>query len=109
MVSRIIKPIGRSRVRPLKVAAAILMVSFASSAFAQEPSRPSATLDQAITQALIHDPRIVQARGDQDTAAAAQKAALGNYLPSLSASVSAGASQTNVPSASSVGGTTRPA
>ena len=101
---RNVTPSRRWRVRSLLRAAAILAASVPLSAFAQEPSRPTATLDQAITQALIHDPRIVQARGAEDSAAAAQKAALGNYLPKLSASASAGASQTNVPSASSVGG-----
>ncbi len=52
------------------------------------------TLDEALRRALQVQPAMVQARGDQRTAAAGRRAALGAFLPSLSTSWSA--SRSNV-------------
>jgi outer membrane protein TolC len=46
---------------------------------------PSVTLDQAIELALQVQPAMVQARGQLTSAAAAQRQAVGNWLPNISA------------------------
>jgi outer membrane protein len=62
----------------------VLVFTAAPAALGQ--ARETLTLDQAIERALRANPQMVQARGDQDIAAAAERTARGNYLPSVSAS-----------------------
>lgn len=71
--------------------------AFAASAQAPaiQAQRVSLTLDEAIARALQQDPKMVQARGEQLLAAAAQKAAFGAYLPTVSANVSGNLSGAN--------------
>lgn len=57
-------------------------------AFTAQPAAaqtPSVTLDQAIELALQVQPAMVQARGQLTSAAAAQRQAVGNWLPNISA------------------------
>jgi outer membrane protein TolC len=49
-------------------------------------SPPTVTLDDAVKAALEHHPQVVRAEGSVRTAAAAEKSALGAYLPTLSLS-----------------------
>jgi outer membrane protein TolC len=46
--------------------------------------REKVTLDQAIERAFRQNPQMVQSRGNQEVASAAERTAFGNYLPSLS-------------------------
>ena len=50
------------------------------------------TLAEAIQRALLVQPAMVQAQGDQRTAGASRRSSLGAYLPTLSTSASAGRS-----------------
>jgi outer membrane protein len=68
---------------PGRLVCALLVIA-SSAAMAQ--GRETVTLEQAIERALRQNPQMVQARGNEDIAAAAERTALGNYLPSLSAS-----------------------
>lgn len=54
---------------------------------AQDPA-PTVTLDEAIRLALRNQPAMIQALGDVNVAAAGRREAVGNWLPSLSASSS---------------------
>ncbi|HZA15082.1 MAG TPA: TolC family protein [Myxococcaceae bacterium] len=66
---------------PARLLCALLVIA-APAAWAAE--REKVTLDQAIERALRHNPQMVQSRGTQEVAAAAERTAFGNYLPSLS-------------------------
>src|SRR5918996_493857 len=66
---------------PARLLCALLVIA-APAAWAAD--REKVTLDQAIERALRHNPQMVQSRGTQEVAAAAERTAFGNYLPSLS-------------------------
>lgn len=75
--------------------APVILVVITGSARAQEPTRQQAptesqqtvrmTLSESIDRALRVQPAMVQAEGNVDVARAAQREAVGNWLPSLSA------------------------
>jgi len=70
----------------MRWATGVLMVAVAVPAAAQQVE---VTLPEAITRALQVQPLMVQARGEQRTAGAERLAALGAFLPSLTASYTA--------------------
>lgn len=79
-----------ARFRSYRRGAATLAVAvgalFAGTTALLAQAPPSVTLEQAVDQALERHPLIVQAAGGVRTAAAAERSAMGAYLPSLSAS-----------------------
>ena len=66
--------------RPSVTAAACLVVAFASSAVGQTPT---ISFPDAVRRALEVQPAVVQAEGTQRNASAAQRTAVGSFLPSL--------------------------
>lgn len=100
---------GGSR-RRSGLAAGVLAVALAaapSTAAQQAPPAESLTLEQATARAMESHPTVVAATGAVRTAAAAERSALGAYLPSLSLSAGslvAGSSQSDTQTGAALGG-----
>ena len=75
-------PARTANTGPIWLFCALLVIA-STATWAAE--REKVTLDQAIERALRHNPQMVQSRGNQEVASAAERTAAGNYLPSLSA------------------------
>jgi outer membrane protein len=79
----------------MRVTVGILALIVAVPAAAQQAPAPQhleVTLTEAIQRALLVQPAMVQAQGDQRNAGASRRSSFGAYLPTLSASASAGRS-----------------
>ncbi len=75
---------ARDRGRRTSLGVLGLMLGLSAAAGAQQA--PTVTLDDAIRLSLQHSPTVIQARGQVSNAAAGKLEAIGNWLPSVSAS-----------------------